>query len=122
MTVTCRMVEYDETRDWQVGDMYEAPWYLDNSFRLSGIAEQHKGKTPIVVVLPNLRHFCLHQRAYSAPKYDDSIPHAEWEALGWYGDGWTITGTAPNLTASPSIDADSSKGRWHGHLENGVLK
>jgi hypothetical protein len=122
MTVTCRMVEYDTTRDWQPGDMYEAPWYLDNSFRLSGIAEQHKGKIPIVVVLPNLRHFCLHQRAYKAPKYDDSIPHAEWEAQGWFGDGWTITGTPPNLTASSSIDADGSKGRWHGYLENGVLK
>lgn len=30
---------------------------------------------------------------------------------------WTVTGTPPNLTASPSIDT----GTWHGWLRNGVL-
>lgn len=34
------------------------------------------------------------------------------------GPGWTITGALPNITASPSINAE---GVWHGWLNNGVL-
>jgi hypothetical protein len=36
------------------------------------------------------------------------------------GDGWTRTGTPPNVTASPSVWANAPKG-WHGWLRNGEL-
>ncbi|MCL5265184.1 MAG: hypothetical protein M1343_08345 [Chloroflexi bacterium] len=32
--------------------------------------------------------------------------------------GWTVTGEAPNITCSPSINA---VGAYHGFLQNGVL-
>lgn len=36
------------------------------------------------------------------------------------GGYWTVTGTAPNLTASPSIWHNSPTG-WHGWVQNGEL-
>lgn len=38
---------------------------------------------------------------------------------GNMSQGWTITGTMPNITASPSIDAT---GVWHGFLRDGILE
>jgi hypothetical protein len=119
-----RLIDYDPANPPEPGDVYYAPWYAngDDPFQASGIAEQHKGKTPIVVVLPNRRHFCVHQRAYKAPaEYDESISHSEWEAKGWYGDGWTVIGEPPDLTITPSISADSSTGIWHGYITNGEV-
>lgn len=112
----------------QPGDMYFAPWLLENSFEAAGIADQHRGKIPVVVILPNGRSFCVHQKAYTSPaKYDDTIPHDDWAAKGWNGNGWSVEGSPPNLTTQPSINAEGSNanessGNWHGWLIRGVLK
>ena len=58
-------------------------------------------RPPICVCLPDSSWFNVDSR------YTDG-----------QGDGWTVTGEAPNITASPSINA---VGRYHGWLQNGVL-
>lgn len=37
---------------------------------------------------------------------------------GWHGEGWKVTGTVPQITATPSINFP---GRYHGFVQNGVL-
>jgi hypothetical protein len=53
-------------------------------------------------------------------------PDPEWNRL-WCtldgagdGKGWTVTGEAPNLTVSPSINC-LEPGGWHGHIVNGEI-
>jgi hypothetical protein len=45
-----------------------------------------------------------------------------WCTLQTAGDGqlWSVTGEAPNLTVSPSINC-LEPGGWHGHIQNGEL-
>lgn len=33
---------------------------------------------------------------------------------------WDVTGEAPNITVSPSINC-LERGGWHGHIQNGVI-
>lgn len=63
-------------------------------------------RPPIWVILPTGRWFCIDMRYY------------EHEKGGWWGDGWSVSGTPPDLTLSPSINA---VGNWHGWLQNGEL-
>lgn len=35
------------------------------------------------------------------------------------GPRWTVTGTPPNITVSPSIDASPE---WHGWIRDGVME
>jgi hypothetical protein len=37
------------------------------------------------------------------------------------GAYWAVTGTAPNLTVSPSIDDRDPNGPWHGWIRDGAL-
>jgi len=63
----------------------------------------HLGKRPALMVsLPGGEDFCLD----SCSSNND------------YAHGWTVTGDAPNITVSPSINFT---GRFHGFLTNGVL-
>lgn len=41
-----------------------------------------------------------------------------WNNNGPYGDGWMVTGEAPLITMSPSINI---VGHYHGWLQNGVI-
>lgn len=90
------------------GDMFYHPRYLKD-FRAE-LAPQYFAKhastrPPICVVLPNGQWWVVDSLAFSAEQ-------------GHHGEGWTITGTPPLITATPSI---STKG-YHGFLENGVLR
>lgn len=62
-------------------------------------------RDPLCVVLPEGTHFYLDSKQVT-----DGLMHEP---------GWTITGTAPMVTVSPSINC---LGRWHGFLESGVLR
>lgn len=56
------------------------------------------------------------------------LPIAKWawspdqkafgQQQGWYGDGWDVTGTLPDITCMPSIHVP---GEYHGWVKNGVL-
>lgn len=37
------------------------------------------------------------------------------------GCGWRVTGTLPDITVTPSIDA-SAAGHWHGHITAGEIR
>jgi hypothetical protein len=65
-----------------------------------------KGKRePLWVKLPGGMQFCL-----------------DWIASGANGSGWDITGEAPNISISPSINYLSGrKNGWHGWIQNGIL-
>lgn len=97
-----------------LGDMYYAPWYLENNFERSGLAPHYWARpeprrAPIVVHLPSKhggsRTFCVDQMAYNSEQ-------------GWHGAGWTISGIEPRLTLSPSINLH---GDYHGYLSDGVI-
>jgi hypothetical protein len=65
---------------------------------------QNSGRQPIVVLLPGKNYFLIDGKCFSG-------------ARGYY-DGWTVTGTPPQITVSPSINIE---GRYHGHLQGGVI-
>ena len=61
-------------------------------------------RPPLVVVLPDGNDFCI-----------DSVTISD----GVLGDhGWQVTGEAPSVTLSPSINV---KGSYHGYIQNGVI-
>ncbi len=100
-----------------VGAMYFAPWLLA---RQSGLSRQYlrdwMGKrAPIVLCLPGAGLHCLDREWY---------PYAAGHEEDDVHDGWTITGEAPLLTASPSLGiGQRPEGGWlyHGWLKAGVL-
>lgn len=93
----------------QAGDMWFAPWLLDDPERAKtlspGYLARAEVRPPVVVKLPGGTEWCVDQLAYDARR-------------GYHGEGWAVTGDPPALTASPSIQT----GNWHGWLQDGVLK
>ncbi len=90
----------------------EDGWYA-NHYKLSSeyVLDRFSKRRPLVVAVPFVNQyghgvveFCI-----------DSIP-----TTNAPGDdrGWTVTGEAPNITVSPSINMI---GIWHGWLRDGVL-
>ena len=91
------------------GAMYECPWLDEEDHRADLLSEFYvrdwAGKRlPLAVVLPDYSHWVVDQKSTI-------------RGSNQFGPGWTITGDAPNLTASPSIDT----GTYHGFLQNGIL-
>lgn len=111
MPIQCKMINADEIRpkDRKQGDMFYADWLVDeNTGKVHGISKQYekdwKGKRPpIVVILPDNTSFMV-----------DSCYMGDLEKQ----EGWIVTGEAPNITVSPSINCI---GHYHGWLQNGVL-
>lgn len=111
MSWPCRLLP-ERSENPQPGDMWLAPWMLEghtpenSHFWLSAeYWRDHAGRRPpVVVALPNGALFC---------------PDAPYSCVGDNGvNGWTVTGTAPRITVSPSINLI---GRYHGWLRAGVL-
>lgn len=91
------------------GAMWFCPWYYDPA---APDPEERRGKPgilsvyywrdwadtrpPLMVVTPALREWCVDQKASN-------------------GEGWTVTGHAPRITCSPSIDVPG----YHGYLRDG---
>lgn len=105
MSWPCRLIDAPMGRE--VGDMWFAPQMVETGFWHGyALSDEYKrdwaGKRPpIWVVLPSKTWFCVDSRTT-----DDG------------GGGWTVTGDAPNITVSPSINA---VGIYHGFLVSGVL-
>jgi hypothetical protein len=74
------------------------------------LRETSKVRMPIVVKLPGRsiggRSWCVDEKAYNSARG------------GWYGAGWIVTGAAPLITCSPSINMP---GDYHGHVQSGIV-
>jgi hypothetical protein len=85
-------------------NMDEWPWFLaDKSYLSDYYFEHNKHRRPLFVVLPKKVLFVIDGKCN-----DDGVS---------YG-GWQVTGVAPNITVSPSINI---RGAYHGWLQNGVI-
>lgn len=126
MTWTCNLIEAKDimhSSQLRVGDMFYAPrdylgkeeGYEDSplawmfvyakSYKLSEHYNQvnKSVRPPLLVQLPGKSIFCIDGMCIADGKY--------------YG-GWIVSGVAPNITVTPSINA---QGVYHGYLTNGVL-
>lgn len=111
--------QFENPQTGQIGDchtvatpgaMWYCPWYVEgrevedlkagrNGILSRLYVEQWLGKRmPIMVMLPDKSHWCIDQKSSN-------------------GEGWTVTGDEPMVTASPSILVP----RYHGFLQNGIL-
>ena len=86
---------------WYAPEMLEAEFYLGYSLSNEYKRDWMDKRPPIWVVLPSGTWFCV----------DSQITDGD-------GSGWVVTGEAPNITVSPSINC---VGIYHGFLQNGVL-
>lgn len=108
----CKLIDPDE-RKGEPGEMWfvKPGNYTDEMVMGRIFSDEYKrdwkGKRPpIAVRLPDGSAWCIDQAATGITS------------------GWSITGEAPFLTASPSINADpggSDRKGYHGWLKNGVL-
>jgi hypothetical protein len=111
MSWPCRLVngptEDGPNEKMQPGDMWFTPQMVEKGFRDGYVlSDEYKRdwqdkRSPIWVVLPSGDWFCVDSRASCGD-----------------GSGWAVTGEAPNITVSPSINLI---GIYHGFLQNGVL-
>ena len=91
-----------ECQDPRWGNLW--PWYWASDDWLSDCYRQHNaGRRPLFVILPGRHLFLIDGQCWSDGKR--------------YG-GWTVTGEAPNITVSPSINIGGS---YHGWLKDGVI-
>lgn len=66
--------------------------------------ENNAHRLPLVVMLPNRVLFCVDSKCINN---------------GIRSGGWSVSGTAPNITVSPSINVG---GAYHGFLRNGIIE
>jgi hypothetical protein len=119
MPWNCRLLSPEQTRDYfdgkyepQVGDMWYASWRLEDMphWLSPEYYRDWAGKRPpIDIMLPSnepwgTAQFCIDMRTTNDSNLGDH--------------GWTVTGEAPNITLSPSINM---KGVYHGWIQNGVV-
>jgi hypothetical protein len=87
-----------------VGAMWPAPHVLDDGVWGGMLSPKYRRdwqptRPPLFVKLPDGSEFCVDTCAYSE--------------AGYHGEGWTVTGNAPSITLSPSINVE---GRYHGWI------
>jgi len=114
MPWVCRLVDNPTQEDKSTpGVVYFAPWARESG-RLSVNYKRDwaSKRAPICLVIPNYGPMLLDGSYYP------ELPNHP-------GEGWTITGDAPLLTAHPSLGIGQSEktGKWvyHGWLKDGVL-
>lgn len=82
----------------------EWPWYLAKDDYISDYYKtNNNNRKPLFVLLPGKNIFLLDGKCWSNGKH--------------YG-GWQVTGIAPNITVTPSINIGGS---YHGFLVNGII-
>lgn len=91
MNIPLRIIDFPESLfKTEVGDMWRTP------------ANDHENRECWFIHLPN--------GVYWYTTADETGKD------GW--NGWTVTGEPPNITVTPSINAE---GHWHGFITNGEL-
>lgn len=101
----------------EIGDMfyarnYDWRFYTEPELRLMHLTEHYwthnRQRGPLIVILPSKRMGKIYHnvdgQCYSKER-------------GYY-DGWTVSGTPPLITVSPSIHYPDD---YHGFLTNGVI-
>jgi hypothetical protein len=92
------------------GEMCFAPWLEDWADLSPEYKRDWAGKRPpILINLPSESGF----PSLWSPDFRCGNPNG---GLKLYG--WTVTGEAPNITVSPSIDR---RGQYHGFVQGGLL-
>lgn len=98
------------------GDCWYAPWLVDDAryaerykFLLSDYYDAHNraSRPPLIVKIPG---------AYGTFNIDAPVSPGDRTTDARHG--WEVTGTPPNVTVHPSINA---VGHYHGWLKDGVL-
>lgn len=110
MPLQCKIIDFTPDMgisDLKPGDMIYNPRMLEYKvlFDLLSpeyIRDWHGKRPPIQVILPNGHLLCVDYK-FSGKEH-----------------GWVVTGEAPNITLSPSINSLSNPG-YHGWLQNGIL-
>jgi hypothetical protein len=110
----CKLIDKEQDRasgtQPKVGDMWFSPqmvegehsqYYLDHILSDEYKRDWLGKRAPLWVVFPSGTWMCVDQQ-YS----------------GSSGAGWTVTGEAPDITVSPSINM---VGVYHGFIQNGVI-
>ena len=107
MSIKCFLTGTELTGDvheYEVGAM----WWGNFPHYPQDPPEMAKETRALWVILPNnAGAFCLQMRSHSLVN-----------GQGLDGERWTVTGTPPNMTLTPSINV---VGIWHGFLTNGEL-
>ncbi len=122
MPIQCRMIDPDDPSD-AIGDMYFVPAlqihkkigddgklrYFSHGYQLSTeyVQERMSSRLPLMVKVPGLEGRGIWFLLDSALTGEDR--------------GWTVTGTPPNISVSPSIKLGTDGHLWHGWLQNGIL-
>lgn len=106
MSWPVRMVPAPVTSDdyaaLRAGDAFEcAP--ADRPL-FQNIAPEHAGKRAVLVKLPCGTLFNIYGTTWSQGRAGPS--------------GWSVSGTAPSVTLSPSVNIG---GGWHGYIRDGVI-
>jgi hypothetical protein len=123
MAWKCRLVDpeklREEKKNLQPGDMYYVPAIVDDEdlagfYRKNILSPEYMrdwfGKRPpIIIILPTGTPWLIDSRFSGGSEDKARKPN-----------GWVITGTEPNLTATPSINHLGANG-YHGWLKNGEL-
>lgn len=126
MSWSCRLVPApgDDPGDtpWKelrVGDMWFAPYLLeDGHWKRGSLSPRYWAlpeprRAPLVVRLPGPCDFVLDTMAWRSEPGDDGVNRSK-----FYGDGWEVSGAAPLITLTPSINV---QGCYHGYIQNGVI-
>lgn len=110
MAWQCRLIERDadgnlpgKYKARKPGDMWYEPGVRDSKRGLSDWYLQHNShREPLMVCLPS-----------------NDGQHDFWmvDAKSDNGEGWQVSGEAPNITTAPSIKTE----QYHGFLRDGIL-
>lgn len=130
MSWQCRLIECNQetsSKTLKIGDMFYAPtleevhasklldpghrsslwWFyaMSKPTRLSDFYKQHNShRRPVLIWLPNRILFCIDSGRTSAGIYSR--------------EGWTVSGTPPLITITPSLNLEH---QYHGNITNGVM-
>lgn len=93
----------------------------------------NSSRPPLILAMPDAsskspRYFMVDGQCYSNKCtkcglrcWDKCKCGGEWNPKGYY-DGWTVTGTPPLITVSPSVDFDEEGHKhYHGFIKDGVI-
>lgn len=138
---------YDGTLDFQkfaVGDMafyhhqgapLRDPTRLATLHLTAQYFAANAGRPPLVLALPDRAspngklYFLVDGQCYSGSCTRCGKGHRKctcgdaYTPKGYY-DGWTVSGTPPLITVSPSVNYDDDEGgvkHYHGFIQNGVI-
>lgn len=92
-----------------IGAMWPAPWLLGEDWKNRGTLSpsyyrDRTDRPPLMVELPCGAEFVVDGREFTGGDY--------------YGEGWRVTGDAPKITLSPSVNIG---GGWHGFIVDGSI-